>query len=161
MDPPVHYNANIINWRFSLLWAHNRCSITMKSIMQVFTIMRVYSHSGHLCLYRKSRHCDRGWCALSERSEWNVPTSALSLNATLPHVWLPSQMPKTRDYINYATRAVRFWQCLWIHYFCSSKLSVATEKGIHLSHTRLRSMKISFLKNMFPYFHWWNHLIIF
>lgn len=100
----------------------------------------MWSFSGHLCLCRKSKHYSRGRCALSEWSEWNMPTSALSLNATLPHVWIL----KTRDYIKHRSWAFQSWQCLWIHYFCSSKHSVATEKGIHLPHAHLRSTKIQF-----------------
>lgn len=84
-----------------------------------------------------------------------MPNSALSLNATLPHVWLP----KTRDYIKHRSRAFQSWQCWWIHYFCSSKRSVATEKGINLSHTHLRSTKIQFLRKYIE-FHWLNHSII-
>lgn len=84
-----------------------------------------------------------------------MPTSALSLNGMLPHVWLP----KTRDHIKPTSRAFQFWQCLWIHYFCSSKRSVATEKGINLSHAHLRSMKIQFLRKYIE-FVWWNHSII-
>ncbi len=79
-----------------------------------------------------------------------MPTSALSLNGALTHVWLP----KTRDHVKPTSR-----QCLWMHKFCSSKRSVATEKGIHLSHAHLRSMKIQCLRKYIK-FVWRNHSII-